>query len=99
MQFKNILLIAFKFVFPVGTYRISDPGKIFEVVDIALDVGYRHFDSAVCYRNESHIGDALKVLLPKYNLKREDIFITSKISKCVFRFAPIDLNSNFEFCQ
>lgn len=68
----------------VGTYRISNRDKIFEVVDIALDVGYRHFDSAVCYRNESHIGEALKVLLPKYNLKREDIFITSKISKFTF---------------
>ncbi|KAG4073651.1 hypothetical protein HA402_000875 [Bradysia odoriphaga] len=62
-----------------GTYKISNREKIFEVVDIALDVGYRHFDSAVCYRNESHIGEALKELLPKYNLRREDIFITSKI--------------------
>lgn len=38
-------------------------------------------DTAVVYRNEEHIGNALKKLLPKYNLKREDIFITSKLSK------------------
>lgn len=38
-------------------------------------------DTAVVYRNEQHIGEALKTLLPKYNLKREDIFITSKLSK------------------
>ncbi|KAJ6643101.1 Aldose reductase A [Pseudolycoriella hygida] len=62
-----------------GTYRISNPDKIYEVVDVALDVGYRHFDSAVCYRNESYIGEALRTLLPKYKLRREDIFITSKI--------------------
>jgi len=38
-------------------------------------------DTAVVYRNEHHIGAALKSLLPKHNLKREDIFITSKLSK------------------
>lgn len=31
------------------------------------------------YNNEEYIRDALKVLLPKYNLKREDLFITSKL--------------------
>uniref|UniRef100_A0A182SKI5 NADP-dependent oxidoreductase domain-containing protein n=1 Tax=Anopheles maculatus TaxID=74869 RepID=A0A182SKI5_9DIPT len=38
-------------------------------------IGY----TAVVYRNEEYIGSALKTLLPKYNLKREDIFITSKL--------------------
>lgn len=33
------------------------------------------------YRNEQHIGEALKTLLSKYNLKREDIFITTKLSE------------------
>lgn len=46
---------------------------------MALAAGYRHIDTAVVYRNEQDIGDALKVLLPKHNLKREDIFITSKL--------------------
>lgn len=36
-------------------------------------------DTAAAYGNESEISDALKVLLPKYNLKREDLFITSKL--------------------
>lgn len=38
-------------------------------------------DSAVVYINEEDIGLALKELLPKYNLKREDIFLTSKLCK------------------
>lgn len=33
------------------------------------------------YRNEQHIGAALKTLLPKYGLERKDVFITSKLSK------------------
>lgn len=46
---------------------------------MALAAGYRHFDTAVVYRNEEQIGSALKELLPKYKLRREDIFITSKL--------------------
>lgn len=39
-------------------------------------------DTASVYGNEEDIGLALKSLLPKYNLKREDIFITTKLCKC-----------------
>jgi diketogulonate reductase-like aldo/keto reductase len=38
-------------------------------------------DSAVVYRNEHHIGEALKTLLPKYSLQRADLFITTKLSE------------------
>lgn len=62
-----------------GTYQIYDSGLIYKTLDYALAAGYRHIDTAVVYRNEHHIGTALKQLLPKHNLKREDIFITSKL--------------------
>lgn len=39
------------------------------------EVGYRHFDTAIAYQNESEIGEAIKELKPN----REDIWITSKI--------------------
>lgn len=38
-------------------------------------------DTAAVYNNELYIKEALKVLLPKYHLKREDLFITSKLGK------------------
>lgn len=63
----------------LGTYQIRGSQLIYDLLDYALKAGYRHIDTAVCYRNEQDIGTALKTLLPKYNLKREDIFITSKI--------------------
>ncbi|XP_045461944.1 glyoxal reductase-like isoform X2 [Harmonia axyridis] len=66
-----------------GTYLITGNQLIYQVLDEALAAGYRHIDTATVYHNETSIGQALKVLLPKYNLKREDIFITSKL-------APID---------
>lgn len=46
---------------------------------MALAAGYRHFDTAVVYRNEEQIGSALKELLLKYKLRRDEIFLTSKL--------------------
>ncbi|XP_051161342.1 uncharacterized protein LOC127281605 [Leptopilina boulardi] len=61
-----------------GTFRVNSE-DIFKVLDEALNAGYRSIDTAAVYRNEDAIGSALKILLPKYNLKREDIFITTKL--------------------
>ena len=41
----------------------------------ALKIGYRHFDTAHFYKNEKGVGEAVL----KSGLKREDIFVTSKI--------------------
>ena len=38
-------------------------------------------DTAQVYGNEKYIGEALENLLPKYQLKRSDIFLTSKLGK------------------
>ncbi|CAJ0939561.1 unnamed protein product, partial [Mesorhabditis belari] len=63
----------------LGTWQVrsSDiPGSL----DAALSAGYRFIDTAQIYGNEAAIGKALKELLPKYNLSRENIFITSKLA-------------------
>ncbi|KAH8828552.1 NADP-dependent oxidoreductase domain-containing protein [Flagelloscypha sp. PMI_526] len=41
----------------------------------AFKAGYRHVDSAQVYRNEAHVGEALRAS----GLNRADVFITSKI--------------------
>ncbi|XP_039292126.1 glyoxal reductase [Nilaparvata lugens] len=63
-----------------GTFRIRGYSTILATLDYALQAGYRSFDTAAVYGNEKDIGIALKKLLPKYNLKREDIFLTTKLS-------------------
>lgn len=65
----------------MGTYLINGTEKTKQVVDEALAAGYRLFDSAILYQNEEVLGEAFKEILPKHNLKREDIFITSKFSE------------------
>ena len=63
-----------------GTYRIQGSDTIYRVVDESLKAGFRSIDTAAVYRNEEDIGCALKSLLPKYNLERNNIFITTKLS-------------------
>lgn len=38
-------------------------------------------DTAAMYGNEKELGVALKELLPKHNLSRKDVFITTKLCK------------------
>ena len=59
----------------LGTWLI-DNDKVGEVVECALEVGYRHIDTAQAYGNEEGVGKAIR----KSNIARQDLFITSKIA-------------------
>lgn len=57
----------------LGTFQIPNE-KMSEVISCAYELGYRMFDTAWKYGNETYIADALK-----YNgIKREDVFISTK---------------------
>lgn len=64
----------------LGTYRIRNSDVLFRTVDCALAAGYRLFDTAAVYQNELFLGYALRKLLPKHGLTREDVFVTTKLS-------------------
>ncbi len=58
----------------LGTYQMRGY-EVEKAVEVALEAGYRHFDTASIYGNEKEIGNTLRNL----GVKREDIFITSKV--------------------
>jgi alcohol dehydrogenase (NADP+) len=62
----------------LGTWK-SDKGQVGQAVEIALQEGYRHIDCAAIYNNEIEIGEALKKVFSKGELKREEVWITSKL--------------------
>lgn len=45
----------------------------------ALEIGYRHIDAAPVYLNEKAIGKVLKKWLSTNLVKREELFITTKL--------------------
>ncbi|KAF5006039.1 hypothetical protein FDECE_7551 [Fusarium decemcellulare] len=62
-----------------GTWQ-SAPGEVGTGVYEALKAGYRHLDLAKIYQNQREVGEGLKKALAEIpGLKREDIFITSKL--------------------
>ena len=73
MQYKNIQGIEVPEI-GLGTYKLHDR-ECSRTVQMALDMGYRHIDTAQMYKNEHEIGEALNVS----NVAREDIFLTTKI--------------------
>ncbi len=48
-------------------------------VETALESGFRHFDGAERYRNEHVVGDALGRVLARGRIKREEVFVTTKL--------------------
>jgi len=61
-----------------GTWQ-SKPGEVEAAVRSALDIGYRLIDTAGAYGNEAEIGTVLHEYISKGKLKREDVFITTKL--------------------
>jgi diketogulonate reductase-like aldo/keto reductase len=65
----------------LGTWR-SEPGKVQNIVKEAiLNCGYRHIDGAWVYKNESEVGNGIREALEasEGKIKREDLFITTKL--------------------
>ena len=60
------------------------------VLAVALEVGYRHIDTAEMYRNEGGVGEAVR----NSGLDRSEVFVTSKLNNGAHR--PEDARKAFE---
>jgi len=58
----------------LGTYRLADDDA-YRVASQALEMGYRHIDTARLYHNESGIGRAIR----ESGIPRDDLYITTKL--------------------
>ncbi len=58
-----------------GVYRLSDYDHAVKTVEMALSNGYRLIDTAEAYHNQRAVGDGIR----NSNVRREDIFLTTKL--------------------
>ena len=61
--------------FGLGVYLTKSGNECINAVTWALEIGYRHIDTAKAYGNEKEVGEAVR----NSGIKREDIFITTKL--------------------
>ena len=61
-----------------GTWNL-EPADARRMVAEALRIGYRHIDTAWIYKNEAAVGDGIRDAIAAGHVKREDIWLTTKI--------------------
>ena len=72
-----------------GVFQIP-PGETHEAVTRALEIGYRHIDTAQMYQNEAQVGTAVAAS----GLDRDEVFLTSKLNNGFHR--PDDARRAFD---
>jgi diketogulonate reductase-like aldo/keto reductase len=61
--------------FGLGVWKAKNGEEVIHAVKTALELGYRHIDTAAIYKNEEGVGQAIK----ESGVPREEIFITTKV--------------------
>jgi len=62
----------------LGVFQVENDATA-DMVKNAIEVGYRSIDTAAIYGNEAGVGQGIKLALASTSLRREDLFITSKV--------------------
>jgi alcohol dehydrogenase (NADP+) len=72
----------------LGTWK-SEPGQVRKAVFWAIEAGYRHIDCAAIYQNEREVGQGIADALAAGLVKREELFVTSKLWNSCHRFEDV----------
>ena len=78
LSFDSTVLLHNDIAIPqvgLGVFKVSDGDDVEAAIATALDVGYRHIDTAAIYRNEDGVGRAIAAS----DIPRSDIFVTTKL--------------------
>src|SRR5680860_218945 len=59
----------------LGVFRVKGGPEVEQAVAIALELGYRHVDTAVIYRNEEGVGRAIAAS----GIDRSEVYVTTKL--------------------
>lgn len=62
-----------------GVFQVPNQGAAKQAVIDSIKTGYRLIDTAASYGNEREVGEGIKAAIEEGIVKREDLFITSKL--------------------
>lgn len=62
----------------LGTWQ-SKAGEVYQAIRWALKLGYKHIDCASIYGNQAEVGQAIHDAIEEGDIKRKEVFITSKL--------------------
>lgn len=62
-----------------GTWKMRDEENTPKIVEHAIEVGYRHIDTAAIYKNEDLVGQGIRRAIDKGLVTREELFVTTKL--------------------
>lgn len=65
--------------FGLGVFKVEEGPELVNAVKTAIQHGYRSIDTAAVYGNEEGVGKGIQEGLAATDLKREDLFITTKV--------------------
>lgn len=54
-------------------------GEGISAIKKAIDIGYRHFDTAFLYNNEQEVGEAIRDKIADDIITRADVFVVTKV--------------------
>ncbi|UIP01238.1 aldo/keto reductase [Halobaculum sp. CBA1158] len=74
----------------LGTWENDVPEECRDAVETALEMGYRHVDTAQIYGNEAEVGDGIA----RADVDREDVFLATKV--WIDNLAPEDVRRTTE---
>lgn len=76
----------------LGVYQSAPGQETYQAVRSALKLGYRHVDTAQCYRNEADVGRALK----DSEVPREEVWVTTKLWLSEYGVAAQSIRASLE---
>lgn len=91
-----LILKVYLLIFNIFFIRLQSNGiEIEKAIKDAIDVGYRHIDTAWAYENENSIGKAIHSKIAEGVIERSDMFIVTKVSNhLIFK----KLFASFQLC-